>query len=137
MVLSRSKHVGGKQGHTVEHGVHAKLGDAKGPDFPVGKGAVHVLLVELLAGHGVSVLATAADLHESLLLPGEEVRRLGVVGQGKVSDDAQDHAGHSLDNHDPSPAAHALDAVHVADAIGEQPPQRTRDGGADEEITNA
>lgn len=128
---------GGQEGgEAVEHGVDAELGEGEGPDLPVAKGAEHVGAAELAARGRRAVLPAPAGFHEGALGRGEEVGSLGVVGEGEVGDDAEEGAGDALYDQDPAPAAHARQAVHVADAVGQQPAQRARDGGAHEQVAD-
>lgn len=122
---------------TVEHSVDTKLRDRECPDLPVLEGVHHVVLAKLPTGGRVAVLAAMTQVHERLLGLREEIGRLRVVGEREVGDDAEDDAGDALDDHDPAPAGHALDAVHVADAVGEQAAEGAGDGGADEEVADA
>ncbi|ODA76191.1 hypothetical protein RJ55_08475 [Drechmeria coniospora] len=134
---ARPRAAGREHRLTVEHGVDAELGDAKGPDLPVDKGLAHVVAAKLLARLGVAVLPPAAALHQGLFVLGQEVGRRGVVGQRKVRHDAEDDARQALDDEDPAPAGEPPQAGHVADAVGEEAAQGAGDGGADEEVADA
>ncbi len=65
----------------------------------------------------------------------EGVRR--VVGEEPPGSDAQHDGGEAFDDHDPAPAAHAGDAIHEADGVGEEATRRAGQGGADEQIGDA
>lgn len=123
-----------RRGPTIKHGVYTKLGNAERPHLPVQESTVHILGVELLR---TSVLAAPAHLHQGPLLLGEEVGSLRIVGQGEEGHHGEDHTRQTLDDEDPSPAPHPLDALHVPDAIGEQPADGAGERSADEEVANA
>jgi hypothetical protein len=75
--------------------------------------------------------------HECLLIIIQKVRRLCVVGQRKIRDYTDHEAGDAFNNHDPAPATHTMQAIHVANAISQQTAKSTGNSSADEEIAHA
>ncbi|KAI6756385.1 hypothetical protein HG530_012121 [Fusarium avenaceum] len=119
------------------HSIDTKLRDTKRPHFPVLEGTHHVLLAKLTTRRRVSVFTSMSQPHECLLIIIQKIRRLCVVGQRKIRDYADHEAGNTFNNHDPAPAAHAMQAIHVTNTISQQTAKSTGDSSADEEIAHA
>lgn len=119
---------------TVEHRVDAELRGAKGPNFPVLEGAQHVDLAKLTTRRRVSVIPLMSQLHECLFILIQKVRRIRIVGQRKIRHNTQRKARNALNNHDPPPARHAMQAIHMPNAIRQQTPQRTRNRGTHKQV---
>lgn len=121
---------------TIKHSVDAKLPDAEEPHLPVAERLHDIGLVELLRALSDAVLPPQSSSHHLLLRISQKVGRTRVVRQCPIRDDAQDHGGNALNDHDPSPAAHALEPVHVANGESQQTTQATCNSSRDEEVSD-
>lgn len=77
-----------------------------------------------------------ALLHKRLLGVGEKVCCVGVIRQRKVRDNTKNDARDTLNNHDPSPTSHALQSIHMTNAVRQQTTQRACNSRANEEIAH-
>ena len=119
---------------SVQHAVAPELAGTERPDLPVPESPHHVLPAELAAALRVAVLPLVPRLHQCLFLRGQKVRRRRVVGQGHQRDDAQHKGGDAFDDHDPSPAGQALDAVEMAQPEAQEAADGAGQGGRHEEV---
>lgn len=74
--------------------------------------------------------------HECLFILVQKVRRIRIIRQRKIRHNTQRKTRNALDNHDPPPARHAMQPIHMPNAIRQQSPQRTRNRRAHEQIAH-
>src|SRR4051794_39510421 len=105
---------------TVQHCVYAELGDGEDVYLPIREGGDHVFLVEFPRRLCLPIVAAELQPETVLLILAQEGCAVWVIGKQEVCGDTESHTGYSLDDHDPAPTRHALNTIHLTDAVGEQ-----------------
>lgn len=122
---------------TVKHRIDTKLRNAECPHLPVLKRTVHITLAELPTRLRISIFPLMPHPHQRLLLLRQKIRRLRIIRKEEVRHNTKQTTRNALNDHNPPPPGHTLQAFHVPNPIRQESTQRTRDGSADEEIPDA